>query len=217
MTVKNQSNGVVFRRKVALGACMVGRSPINALRLYETAVSRYHGVFLVQWGHLQYVDLCSTNGTKIDGARVEPDAPVLVRANSLIEIEPFELTAKVRLATDDDESEDVTEVPMPIDRADHSATHPPGTPALPFEMWGAILPPRRAEEVMGLLAELVFRFPARGATGNRDLSGGDDVLTAEILAYLTNPNAPSRMQELRAYLTAVFQRAEVVRSLDKLS
>jgi hypothetical protein len=140
-----------------------------------------------------------------------------VRANSLIEIEPFELTAKVRLATDDDEPEDVTEVPLPIDRADQSATHPPGTPALPFEMWGAIVSPRRAEEVMGLLAELLFRFPARSAIGDRALPGGGDTLTEEILASLTDPNAPSRMHELRAYLTAVFQRAEVLGSLDKLS
>ena len=50
---------------------VLGRSPTAALRLVDDGVSREHAELVVEGGHLSVCDLGSTNGTFVNGARVE--------------------------------------------------------------------------------------------------------------------------------------------------
>jgi pSer/pThr/pTyr-binding forkhead associated (FHA) protein len=84
---ETQVSGVFVRSPV-----LVGRAPSNDIRLSGSAISRRHGQFLFGPGSLQYFDLGSRNGTKIDGHLVEADIPIDILARSIIEIGRFRLT-----------------------------------------------------------------------------------------------------------------------------
>ncbi|MEM9193909.1 MAG: FHA domain-containing protein, partial [Myxococcota bacterium] len=60
----------------------LGRNPLNDLSLGFGFVSDWHGVVTFDRGKIQYVDLGSTNGTRLDGQAVDPRVPVLVRSPS---------------------------------------------------------------------------------------------------------------------------------------
>jgi predicted component of type VI protein secretion system len=49
----------------------LGRAPDNGLVIADTRVSRHHGRFTSRHGTLVYTDLASTNGTRVNGIRVD--------------------------------------------------------------------------------------------------------------------------------------------------
>ena len=49
----------------------LGRALDNALVIADPRVSRHHGRFLTRHGALVYTDLGSTNGTRVNGIRVD--------------------------------------------------------------------------------------------------------------------------------------------------
>jgi len=49
----------------------LGRAPDNDLLIADSRVSRYHGRFQTRHGTLVYTDLGSTNGTRVNGIRVD--------------------------------------------------------------------------------------------------------------------------------------------------
>ncbi len=49
----------------------LGRAPDNGLVIADTRVSRHHGRFQTRHGTLVYTDLGSTNGTRVNGIRVD--------------------------------------------------------------------------------------------------------------------------------------------------
>lgn len=58
--------------EVALGAFLsIGRAADNTIRVDEASVSRYHAVIERRDGSLWVRDLCSSNGTTVNGTTVE--------------------------------------------------------------------------------------------------------------------------------------------------
>jgi pSer/pThr/pTyr-binding forkhead associated (FHA) protein len=49
----------------------LGRAPDNGLVIADARVSRHHGRFQTRNGTLVYTDLASTNGTRVNGIRVD--------------------------------------------------------------------------------------------------------------------------------------------------
>jgi pSer/pThr/pTyr-binding forkhead associated (FHA) protein len=49
----------------------MGRAPDNDLVIVDSRVSRHHGRFQTRHGTLLYTDLGSTNGTRVNGIRVD--------------------------------------------------------------------------------------------------------------------------------------------------
>jgi len=70
----------------------IGRDPSNDLHLDSPLVSRRHArVERADKGHV-LIDLGSTNGTYVDGRRLDPNLGVTLQPGDLIQIGPFRLT-----------------------------------------------------------------------------------------------------------------------------
>jgi len=70
----------------------IGRNPLNDLALDYGFVSQWHGVIKFDRSDIVYVDLGSTNGTKVDGERVQGRTPVrIVGPGTLVSVGPLEL------------------------------------------------------------------------------------------------------------------------------
>ncbi|MEX0670833.1 MAG: FHA domain-containing protein [Pirellulales bacterium] len=65
---------------------LVGRSEDAKLRISQDCVSRRHCQFLAKDGEVFVRDLGSTNGTMLDGERIEPQADTLVRPGSVVKV-----------------------------------------------------------------------------------------------------------------------------------
>lgn len=64
----------------------IGRSEKNDVVLKDALVSEWHGVLSTEEGRLAYVDLGSTNGSKVDGSVVGPNAPIPLSRGSWLQI-----------------------------------------------------------------------------------------------------------------------------------
>lgn len=70
----------------------IGRDPANDLHLDSPAVSRRHArIERVPAGHV-LIDLSSTNGTYVNGSRLQPNSGVTLRPGDVVHIGPFRLT-----------------------------------------------------------------------------------------------------------------------------
>ncbi|HET7089974.1 MAG TPA: FHA domain-containing protein, partial [Anaerolineae bacterium] len=70
----------------------IGRDPANDLHLDSPVVSRRHArIERVPAGHV-LIDLSSTNGTYVNGSRLQPNSGVTLRPGDVVHIGPFRLT-----------------------------------------------------------------------------------------------------------------------------
>ncbi|MBD2681276.1 MULTISPECIES: FHA domain-containing protein [Nostoc] len=69
--------------------CLIGRSPDSALVLDSADVSRVHGKFFRQNGEIFYIDLGSTNGSKVNDEIVEPNKTYLLKPGDVIQAGEF--------------------------------------------------------------------------------------------------------------------------------
>jgi hypothetical protein len=217
VNIHDRLNGAKVTSKLFSLPAMVGRSHVNSIRLYANTVSRYHGAFLFWAGALRFVDFGSSNGTFVEGVRVQPDLPVSVLQNGLIEIGPYELRVDFR-AVAGDEAEDITALSIDKAPARLSPTVVPAAPTIPPRRAPiAWVPDGRAAEVMALLAEMFARIRASEMMGSAGVIPGGGRTVDAILTYLIEPEALPRHEELRVSLTAIFERAEESCIRDRLS
>jgi len=118
----------------------VGRSPGNDIVLDTTAVSRYHISLTLKDQQIVLEDLDSVNGTYVDGARVKPRDPLVLRGGEEIQLGDVRLVFKPEI---DEDSLDVTRPigiePAPLDTrrieiaqpAFKVELDPPGQPVTP--------------------------------------------------------------------------------------
>ncbi len=65
----------------------IGRDEQNVLQLFDVRISRFHARIEMQDGHFSVVDLNSSNGIYVNGARIAPaPARVILRHGDLIEV-----------------------------------------------------------------------------------------------------------------------------------
>ena len=76
------------------GVMNIGRRPDNQIPLRGESVSRRHARLKWHHGNLYIVDLASTNGTTLNGRRLESYVPYPLRTGDKIEIAGFKLTLK---------------------------------------------------------------------------------------------------------------------------
>ncbi len=74
----------------------IGRSELNDLPLPLPFVSSWHAVVQFDEQGIHYVDLGSTNGSVLDGSRLEKNAPVLIGAQSEVSIGTLRLRFALR-------------------------------------------------------------------------------------------------------------------------
>jgi phage tail-like protein len=70
---------------------IIGRAPESGLALKDPLVSRQHAELRAEPEGLLLTDLGSSNGTTVDGTRLLPHQPQLLRPGARIQIGPFEL------------------------------------------------------------------------------------------------------------------------------
>jgi type VI secretion system FHA domain protein len=78
----------------------VGRSELNDLHLDRPYVSTWHGLVQFEGDKITYVDLGSTNGTVLDGARLEKNVPAEIGPHSELVIGGLRLHLALREAGD---------------------------------------------------------------------------------------------------------------------
>jgi len=64
----------------------IGRNALNELTLQEGYVSLSHAVLRFDPERIQVIDLGSTNGTHVDGVRIESNVPVTLKDSSQLRI-----------------------------------------------------------------------------------------------------------------------------------
>lgn len=95
--IRDLRDDLTFVRSFAHSPVIVGRGDGVGLTLESPLVSRTHGAFIFTRGILRYVDFDSTNGTRIDGTRVDADQPVDVSDTSVVRVGPFQLLVHLDL------------------------------------------------------------------------------------------------------------------------
>ncbi|MFK7989558.1 MAG: FHA domain-containing protein [Sandaracinaceae bacterium] len=80
----------------------LGRNALNDLALDESFVSQWHGIIWFDEEGTRFLDLGSTNGTKLDGNRLEKNTEVDVTAETHLAIGPLRMTF-ARVAIRDDQ------------------------------------------------------------------------------------------------------------------
>lgn len=69
----------------------IGRNKLNELHVHEDVVSQWHGIFRFGEGYVVFVDLGSTNGTSLNGQRLQRNVEVPLAADSVLSIAHLEL------------------------------------------------------------------------------------------------------------------------------
>ncbi|MCD6506939.1 FHA domain-containing protein [Candidatus Poribacteria bacterium] len=86
--LKVQIGGELIERELDEGEHVVGSSPQAHIQLADPNryISRRHAKLIVRGGELFIVDLGSTNGTFVNGRRIEPNEEVKVGTSDRIEL-----------------------------------------------------------------------------------------------------------------------------------
>jgi hypothetical protein len=75
----------------------IGRSPDNSIRLDDAQVSRRHAEIECAEGKRRITDLGSRNGTVVNGAKIGPNVPVMLKAGDTISIGSYLITVRESL------------------------------------------------------------------------------------------------------------------------
>jgi pSer/pThr/pTyr-binding forkhead associated (FHA) protein len=114
ITARDLLTGEIAEHWFARSPVTIGRLPENVLCLDAPPVSGYHGTFTFgAEPPLRYVDFGSTNGSYIDGNRIEPNELVTLNDWSVVGVAPYLLIVRLALAPPRDSADD-TEPRTPV-------------------------------------------------------------------------------------------------------
>jgi len=99
--VANKETGAQIEAGFKRSPVRVGRNTLNDLAIDEGFVSQWHGLVRFDDEHTRFLDLGSTNGTSIDGDRLEKNVEVDVTPETRLQIGPLRLTCtRIQLRDD---------------------------------------------------------------------------------------------------------------------
>jgi len=90
--ISNTETGARVEAGFKRSPVRVGRNDLNDLSIDEGFVSQFHGLVRFDGESTFFLDLGSTNGTKLGGNRVEPNLEVPIEADTVLGIGPLRLT-----------------------------------------------------------------------------------------------------------------------------
>jgi hypothetical protein len=93
----------------------IGRGPRNELLIDHAFISHQHGVLHFDGSGVDYIDLGSTNGSYLDGVRLESNRFSNVQVGALLNIGPLSLRVKLDVRGQRAASPCATPVSMPAD------------------------------------------------------------------------------------------------------
>ena len=98
VTARDLLAGTVTEEWFSRSPVTVGRRDECELRLNAEAVSSRHGAFMFGPGvPFQYVDFGSTNGSVVDGVKIDPNVPVALHDRSVVGVAPFLLIVRTEM------------------------------------------------------------------------------------------------------------------------
>lgn len=100
--VANKETGAQIEAGFKRSPVRIGRNALNDLAIDESFVSQWHGLVRFEGDATTYLDLGSTNGTELDGSRLEKNVEVEVGPETKLAIGPLRVTC-VRMALRDDQ------------------------------------------------------------------------------------------------------------------
>lgn len=100
--VANKETGAQIEAGFKRSPVRIGRNTLNDLAIDEGFVSQWHGLVRFDADNTTYIDLGSTNGTELDGSRLDKNVEVEVGPETKLAIGPLRLTC-VRVALRDDQ------------------------------------------------------------------------------------------------------------------
>jgi phage tail-like protein len=112
------------------GSALIGRQTGNELVLAHTQVSRNHARLDASAGECTVTDLGSSNGTHLNGEKLEPNTPTRLKGGDRVKIGPFQIEV-----TEEKAVEETVEIELPPE---------PGVPPPP-----GLTPPLRPVAVNG--------------------------------------------------------------------
>jgi type VI secretion system protein ImpI len=89
--VEDSETRAITRSAFIKSPVRVGRGELNDLVIDAPFVSTWHGIIQFDGGGFRFVDLGSTNGTILDGARLERNAPAAIVPGSDLRIGPLRI------------------------------------------------------------------------------------------------------------------------------
>ena len=191
---------------------LVGRQQGNHLRLDAGIVSRRHGAFLFSKDGLQYIDYNSANGSFLEGARIQPNAPVDLSRSSVVTIAPFQIVARMdlvdsrRLASDPSASTPVVALLRPRSTTPDARAWSSviGEDVAAGALRESTARADRARRVIEVLAERMLIAGSRTAATLSPLRLA--ATPDQIVALLMDPvRADDRLAELRELLAELFR------------
>lgn len=157
----------------------IGRSPNNGLFINDSSVSRHHAEIHADDQSYSVVDLGSTSGTFVNGQKLLPDTPRVLRSGDVIQVGIFALTFE------EDRSAASIETLMII-----PATEPPSPPVTPLPArHNLIVPPTPFPEPPEPVSS-VDRPPDTPPVNGRGTSLRDFLPAPDMAALTSNGGAP---------------------------
>ncbi|MEM8858092.1 MAG: FHA domain-containing protein [Chloroflexota bacterium] len=135
---------------------VLGRHETAQIKLKDPRVSAEHAKLIVTESALYVEDLGSTNGTYVDGEKIEPEIQMALTERSIIEIDPFTFHV-----ISQDEEKPPSNKRRKGGEDDALPPSPPGPPVAEFESYdpsGGLQPPPglgvHSQRLMGYLPEI---------------------------------------------------------------
>ncbi len=99
--ITNQETGIKIQAGFRRSPVRIGRNHLNDLSIDEGFVSQWHGLVRFDDGGTRFLDLGSTNGTKLNGERLEQNVEIELETETQLEIGPLSLRCERVPLTDE--------------------------------------------------------------------------------------------------------------------
>jgi hypothetical protein len=109
ITVRNLDSGAKHAFELTGPQVRIGRNGLNELTLDQGFISQFHGVIRLGPDGIHYQDLGSTNGSTLDGKRLNKNVDVLITGKSDLRLGPLRIDVEIVAAREEAPSQPLRE------------------------------------------------------------------------------------------------------------